>query len=138
MNEERYEEEVEIDLVDLFSYYARHLTAIILVTVVAAVVGLAGSKFIITPLYESSSMIYITATSGDAASNLLSNLQAGTALTADYKTLVTSRPVLEKVIDDLRLKESYKELSGKVTADNPQDTHILQITVKDPDPRRAK
>ncbi len=138
MNEERYEEEVEIDLVDLFSYYARHLTAIILVTVVAAVVGLAGSKFIITPLYESSSMIYITATSGDAASNLLSNLQAGTALTADYKTLVTSRPVLEKVIDDLRLKESYKELSEKVTADNPQDTHILQITVKDPDPRRAK
>lgn len=43
MNEERYEEEVEIDLVDLFSYYARHLTAIILVTVVAAAIGLAGT-----------------------------------------------------------------------------------------------
>ena len=47
MNEERYEREDVIDLVDLFSYYARHLTAIVLVTVVAAALGLAGTKLII-------------------------------------------------------------------------------------------
>ncbi len=51
---------------------------------------------------------------------------------------MTSRPVLEEVIDQLKLPLEYEELKEKITIDNPKDTRILSITVQDPDPELAR
>ena len=68
----------------------------------------------------------------------LADLQIGSQLTKDYKIIVTSRRVLNQVIEDMELNLTYKELVEKVTIDNPQDTRILAISVEDPDPNMAK
>ena len=52
--------------------------------------------------------------------------------------IVKTRPVLEQVINDLKLDMDYKELSEKITVENPTDTRIMQITVSDNDPELAK
>lgn len=50
---------------------------------------------------DSTSVIHITGSSGGSVQSMLSRLQEGNALTADYQTLATSNLVVEKVIEDL-------------------------------------
>ena len=52
--------------------------------------------------------------------------------------LITSRSVLEEVIDNLGLDMGYGALKGNVSINNPDETRILQITVTNPDPQLAK
>ena len=46
--------------------------------------------------------------------------------------------MLDQVIENLNLNESYKTLGGRVTLDNPSNSRVLNITVTDPDPQMAK
>ena len=134
-----YEErEIEIDLIELLQYLWKHALILIAAMVITGVIGFVGSKFLLTPMYSSTSMIYITGTGGNAVSNMLSELQAGNALTADYQTLATSRPVVERVIDDLKLDTDYETMRSRISTDNPTNTRILSITVEDEDPDMAK
>lgn len=59
-------------------------------------------------------------------------------MTQDYMVLVQSRPVLETVIDNLRLDMEYETLKGMVSLNNQSDTRILDITVTADDPYMAK
>ena len=68
----------------------------------------------------------------------LADLQTGTSLTNDYMVVVAGRPVLEQVIKNLELDESYSSLRKKIDVTNPADSRILQISVTDEKPNRAK
>lgn len=131
-----YEEEMEIDLMELLRAMRQKLWLILLAAVIGG--GLAGSfsKFMITPQYTSTAMVYIL--SKETTLTSLADLQIGSQLTKDYKVMVTSRPVLESVIEELGLGMNYKALRGKLTISNPADTRILSITAQDPDPYLAK
>jgi capsular polysaccharide biosynthesis protein len=94
------------------------------------------SKYFITPLYESTSQLYVLSKSTSITS--LADIQMGSNLTNDYMVVVNGRPIIDKVIDNLGLDETYDTLVGKITLNNPTDSRILEITVKDPDPQRAK
>ena len=133
------EREIEIDVLDLFNFLKKKALIIAIVTIACGILGFSFSKIFITPQYQSSSMIYITSGgSGTVVQSMLSELQAGTALTADYKTLVQSKPVLNQVIEDLNLDMTYDELNSKVSVENPENTRILTITVDSEDPLQAK
>ena len=81
-------------------------------------------------------MVYIL--SQETTLTALADLQIGSQLTNDYRVMVTSRPVLQEVIDNLGLDTDYTGLRGQLSLDNPADTRILSITAADPDPARAK
>ena len=134
------ENEIEINVAELTQYILKRWKVLAIIMAVSIICSFGCVKIFTDPVYESQSMIYITtsATDGGAVQNMLSSLQAGTALTADYKTLATSKPVLKKVIRELNLDMTYKELKDRVSTENPDNTRILTIKVKDPDPKRAK
>ena len=76
------ESEVTIDLVELmYRLLGRWKLIVSLAVLVALVVGLY-TAFLVTPLYEATSTIYVLSRS-DSAINM-SDLQIGTALTNDY------------------------------------------------------
>jgi capsular polysaccharide biosynthesis protein len=129
-------EEIEIDLLDLFLEILDHWKMVLLSTMLVAVIAFCISEFIITPQYESTSELYVLSKSTSITS--LSDLQLGTNLTNDYVVVIQGRPVLEQVIVNLGLEETYTGLLGKVAINNPSDSRILEITVTDPDPNRAK
>lgn len=52
--------------------------------------------------------------------------------------VVKGRPVLEQVIANLSLNETYESLEGKITLENPSNSRILKITVRDKNPTMAK
>ena len=63
--------------------------------------GLFGafSALVLKPQYTSSSMLYVL--SKETTLTSLADLQIGTQLTNDYQVLVSSRPVLDVVIEEL-------------------------------------
>ncbi|MBR2592544.1 MAG: polysaccharide export protein, partial [Oscillospiraceae bacterium] len=126
----------EIDLIDLFFALKKHVVVIALCTFICGVLAFAFSKLMITPLYESTSKLYILTRSTSITS--LADIQIGSQLSNDYEQLITSRTILEKVIKELDLDMNYLDLSKKVSISNPSDTRIINITVKDPDPYLAK
>ncbi len=130
------DEEIEIDLLQLLRALKKRLLLIIGAGVVFGGMFGAFSKFVITPQYTSTAMVYIL--SKETTLTSLADLQIGSQLTKDYKIIVTSRPVLSEVIDQLNLKLTYEQLVSKVKIDNPTDTRILSITAEDPDPVLAK
>lgn len=130
------DDEIEIDLLELFYALRHRWWAILLALVIGA--GAAGvyTKKLIAPHYQSTSMVYVLSKETTLAS--LADLQIGSQLTKDYSVIIKSRPVLQEVIDKQNLDLTTDELGKMITIDNPKDTRILSITVEDIEPMRAK
>ena len=136
--EKHYEDdEIEIDLKELFFELLNNWLMIGISTILVALIAFCISKFIMVPQYTSTSQLYVF-TKSTSITNL-TDLQTSTNLTNDYKVVVTGRPVLEQVIENLKLQdETYASLSDRVAVNNPSNSRILEITVTDPNPQLAK
>lgn len=130
-------DEIEINLGEIFALLLHKVWIIILAAVVCGAVGFLCSYFLITPQYQSTTKVYIL-NKQNSTSVTYSDVQLSTTLSKDYEQLVTSRYVIEGVIKQLNLDETYESLVGKVSATNTDDTRIIAITVIDPDPEQAQ
>lgn len=124
---------IEIDLGAIFSILLDRILLIFFVGLFFALIGFGISNFVISPTYESTTGIYIL-NKEDNASVTYSDVQIGTQLTKDYAQLISSRYVLENVIQQLGLDLDYAELNKKIDISTPTDTRIVNITVSDTDP----
>ncbi len=129
------EDELEIDLKQIFYVLKEKMLVIIAVGLLVACLSCVGTKLFITPTYTSTSSMLLLTENGVES---VSDLQIGSQLTKDYSVLITSRPVLDETIKSLKMDMTYGELKGKITVENPQDTRILNITVADSEPKRAQ
>ena len=139
MNQEIQDDEVTIDLMELFSALWAKKTIIILSAVFMALVAFVGTKMFVTPKYTSVTKLFVMTKNDDtSASATYTDLQTGSMLTKDYMELVKSRPVLEKTISKLKLDVEPEELAEMITTETPTDTRIMSISVTDDDPKEAK
>lgn len=137
--ENRNTDEIEIDLLELFQVLLSRIWLIISAGLFLALVCFAVSMFLITPTYESTTKIYIL-NKTESTTVTYSDVQMGTQLTKDYAELISSRYVLEEVIQKLGLDEEeieYEDLLEQVEVTTPTDTRIVAITVEDTDPVQA-
>ena len=128
--------EIEIDLRELLLELLAYWKVILLSIILVGSIAFGVSKFMMVPKYESTAELYVLTKSTSITS--LADIQTGTSLTNDYIVVVKGRPVLEQVIENLGLRETYKSLSDKVTLNNPSNSRILEITVADENPVMAK
>ncbi len=125
----------EIDLGEVLFVLKSHIIAIIISTLTGAIIALLVTMFLFKPIYKSSSMIYIFSKTTSITSAI--DFQIGSQLTVDFKILGTSRPVIEKVIEELRLDTDYETLVKAVSIENPKDSRIIRITVSNQDSQLA-
>ena len=130
-------DEVEIDIGHILSILWEKILIIIATGLIVGLAGFLISKFLITPKYESETKLYVLNRANDSATTL-SDVQLSTQLTKDYQILVTSAPVMNQVIKELKLDMKASELASTISVDTPSDTRVLQITVTSDDPQRAK
>ena len=128
-------DEIEIDLGELFLNVVSHWAAILLCTVLLATVGYSYGRFMTTPQYSSTSVLYVLSKSTSITS--VADLQVSN-LTNDYLQVIKARPVLERVIENLGLNMTYGQLASSVTVTNQTNTRMLSITVKNKDIKQAK
>lgn len=131
------QDEVTIDIGELFAALWSKAHIILLAGVVCALAAFLGTKLLITPQYDSVTKIYVISKQNENAVTS-SDLQTGTLLTKDYMEMVKSRPVLEEVISVLNLDMSVNALADTITVETPAETRMIKITVRNADPKLAK
>lgn len=129
-------EEIEIDLREILALILHHIYLVIAVTVAGGLLAGLISVYAMTPMYTSTAKIYILANTDSIVS--LSDLQVGSSLANDYEELIKSRPVVEQVMKNLDLDDSYGEMLGYLSVANKTNTRIIQIQITYPDPVAAK
>ena len=129
---------MEIDVFHLFKILWKRKILVALVAIVAGALAFAYSAFIVKPEFTSTTRIYVVnRNQGDKPGLTNQDLQAGSYLVKDYREIILSQDVLEKVTFDLKLDLSPKALASKVKVTVPVDTRIVSISVNDRVPEEA-
>ena len=129
--------EIEFDLLEIIHILFSKFWIIVCVGFLSALICFAISAYVLTPVYESTTKIYILNKTDDTAVTY-TDVQMGTQLTKDYAELINSRYVIEQVIEQLSLEDmEYETLMKKVSVDTPVDTRIVSITVEHTSPELA-
>ena len=129
---------MEIDVFHLLKILWKRKLLIVLVAFVTGAVAFAYSSFIVKPEYTSTTRIYVVnRNQGDKPGLTNQDLQAGSYLVKDYREIILSQDVLEKVATDLKLDLPPKGLAGKIKVTVPVDTRIVSISVTDRAPEEA-
>ena len=132
------QEKFEIDVFQLVKVLWKRKFLIALVALVAGLAAFAYSSFVIKPQYASTTRIYVVnRNQADKPGLTNQDLQAGSYLVKDYREIILSQDVLEKVVADQKLTMDAKTLGKKVSVTVPADTRIVSISVRDGNPEEA-
>ena len=134
------EQELTLDLRDIFLLIKKHWLVMIAAAVLFAAVGGLCTKFLITPQYQASATLIVNSREDQTGQAYITNDQitSATKLVNTYSVILTSDTVLEKTIADLGLDMTYQQLVKKVSISSVDDTQVMKITVRDADPKLAQ
>ena len=132
------QDKFEIDVFQLVKVIWKRKFLIVLTAIIAGLVAFAYSSFVIQPQYTSTTRIYVVnRNQADKPGLTNQDLQAGSYLVKDYREIILSQDVLEKVVADQSLAMDAKTLGRKVSVTVPADTRIVSISVRDGKPEEA-
>ncbi|HIR87567.1 MAG TPA: protein-tyrosine kinase [Candidatus Fimimorpha faecalis] len=137
--QEMKNDEIEVDLKELFFVFWGKLWIILLSGIVLGIAAYFYTSVMITPQYASDGTVYILTRSNSNQQVTTGDLNMSAQLTSDFEELIISHTVLDEVIEQIDYEGlTFGSLKNKITVTNRTDTRILQITVTDPDPLMAK
>ena len=132
------QDKFEIDVFQLVKVLWKRKFLIVLAALVAGLAAFAYSSFMIKPQYASTTRIYVVnRNQADKPGLTNQDLQAGAYLVKDYREIILSQDVLEKVVADQKLTMDAKTLGRKVSVTVPADTRIVSVSVRDGNPEEA-
>ena len=132
------QDKFEIDVFQLVKVLWKRKFLIFLAALVAGLAAFAYSSFVIKPQYTSTTRIYVVnRNQADKPGLTNQDLQAGAYLVKDYREIILSQDVLEKVVADQKLTMDAKTLGRKVSVTVPADPRIVSISVRDGNPEEA-
>jgi len=132
--------EEEIDLREIFLIIRKRTKMIVIITLLATIISGIFSYFIATPVYKASTSLIVSRTQSSALNNSqiqVQDIQTSRMLAATYSEFVKSRRVLQPVIERLRLPLTVDQLKNSVDVAAKGNTEIIEISVKNSDPRKA-
>lgn len=134
--------EEEIQLSELLELLWKRKLIILIAVIVCTAASLVYSVFMVTPIYQSDTTLMVNGKKGFDAGDIAASFDLGTIsanqkLVVTYGEIVKSRIVLEQVIAQLELEETYEEMLAKVVSKPVGTTEILKISVTDMDPVKA-
>lgn len=127
----KLEEEV-IDLREYFSIIKKKWYVVAIICVICVALSAVYNFFIAKPIYQAETTL-IVKTEKSEGSDTISGDQVSVSqkLAVTYGEIIKSRTVLENVIKNLDLDQSYTQLSEKISVSTVSDTQIIKISVKD-------
>ncbi len=129
---------VDDDVISLEDYrqVLRRQRVLVVVTTVVVVMVAVGASFAQTPLYEGEAEVVlerVRRTQDVSLEDLL--MPAGSAVETERR-VITSRPVVDRVADELGMTDR-NALLDQVRTETVRDTRVVRIVATDPDPARA-
>ena len=135
-NQNNRYEEVEIDLLELLTYFRSFLVWIIAGFLIGALIAGSITQFAMTPKYTATAKMYMVSSSSQSVVDL-TDLNIGQSISKDYVELLKTRPIVEAVIEEQGLEYSYTQLVDMLSLSVIADTRIIKITVTSTDPKEA-
>src|SRR5699024_5967496 len=111
-----------------------------LCTIGAALIAAIVSFFMLTPVYESNTQFIVNQSGQENGEELQidsNQIRTNVELINTYNVIIKSNAILSEVIDELGLNYSTDTLTDKVQVSSEQDSQVVNVTVKDPDPAMA-
>ena len=134
---ENREDIIDIDTVLILKRVLKYVWVILTVGIVFGIAAYMWNTIMVVPKYKSSTKVYVLNNNINEKKLTTQDFQIGNYLLKDYKEIILSSKVLERVIEKNGIQMSLGELRSKIEVKIPQDTRILTITVEDTDSKRA-
>lgn len=131
---ENKEDIIDIDPMLILKRVTKYIWIIITIGVIFSIAAYIWSRVMVVPKYKSSTKVYALNNEKKLATQ---DFQISNYLLKDYKEIILSSKVLERVIDKNGIKMNLVELRSKIEVKISQDTRVLIITVEDTDAKRA-
>ena len=127
-------------IADLLQIVRKHLASAI-ISFVVVFAAVAAVTFIMPPKYTATAEVFATYAGQSGETQTTNDMSSGanylnTQITT-YPELVKTEAVLQPVIKDLGLDMTTTDLAGVVTATNPTNTFMVDISAEVGDPQQA-
>ncbi|MCD7889990.1 MAG: Wzz/FepE/Etk N-terminal domain-containing protein [Oscillospiraceae bacterium] len=132
---------VEIDLMRLMKAVWQKAWAVVLATLFGGIIAFAFVTLAVTPLYESKVLMYVNNSSLDLSTTSFSisssDISASQSLVDTYAVILSTRTILNQVIEEADLDYDYDELVEMIETSAVDSTEVFQVVVTSPDPKEA-
>ena len=135
MNKE--EQGIEIDLMQIVRTLLSNLKYIVVVTLLFGVLGYLGNTMMVTPIYEAGAKMIVNTRKDENQNVTNDQINSAKNLVGTYAVIIRSRDVLNQVITDLNLTDTYSQLASSISVKAVNETQVMQITVQHPDRNTA-
>jgi succinoglycan biosynthesis transport protein ExoP len=121
--------------------FRRHWLLAVVCGVLGATLAISVALFAVTPSYSATVKLYVSGT-GAVGDDKWQNSEYARTHVASYADIINSNEVLEAVRDSLGLPQTregnYSDLADDISAENPLQTLIIDVTVQDSSPQQAQ
>ncbi|BAB07388.1 YveK family protein [Halalkalibacterium halodurans] len=128
--------EETISLKEMFQTIMRRLKLIIALPVLAVCLAGFVSFFLLTPIYQSSTQILVNHSNDNQSFNS-QDIRTNIDLINTYSVIIKSPAILDKVIDNLQLEDTYSQLNERLQINSENNSQVVNITVKHEKPAMA-
>ncbi|WP_078556036.1 YveK family protein [Bacillus alkalicellulosilyticus] len=128
--------EETISLKDIFVTLRRRIKTLIIIPIITVLISGLVSFFVLTPMYQNSTQLLVNQEQQDqfySQADIRTNIE----LINTYNVIIKSPAILEKVIDEANLIETYDQLNSKVTVGSEGNSQVVRITVQHEQPHMA-
>jgi succinoglycan biosynthesis transport protein ExoP len=127
--------EVDMEFKEFLEVLRKRIKALFITALIFIFAGCGTSLFVLPKVYEASATLIVSKPSEQI---IIDEIIANQRLVKSYSLIAKSERVLSRVISELGLNFTTKELQPKVSVHLEADTEIIQIAVEDKSPERAQ
>ena len=131
-------EEQVISLSEIFEALKKRWIMIVAITVVATLISGVLSFFVIDPVYEASTKVFIGKEESDDASYNSSDINMYQQLLQTYAQAIKTKDLASRALDTLNYDLEPSAVISNLTVNPITSTQILEIKYKSKDPKEAK
>ena len=131
-------EEQVISLSEIFEAVKKRWIMIVAITLAATLISGLVSFFVIDPVYETSTKLFIGKEESDESAYNSNDIQMYQKLLQTYAQAIKTRDLVGRAINDLHYNLEENSVISSLTVTPVTDTQILQIKYQSKDPQQAK
>ena len=117
----------EISLYEIYAILKRKIVQIVLVTVVLTLLTFLYSSLLVTKNYSSSGTIIVNNRRDEGANITNDEINSAKGLASVYSIVIKSDPIMDKVISNLGLDMTTKELQNAISVNSVNATQVMEI-----------
>ncbi len=131
------DDEIEIDLWELFQILLKNWLWILLSTLGCAILGLLITMFLITPKYRAEATMIVNTRQDQTATVTNDQITSAQKLVDTYSIIIRSRRVIDPIMEKLNIEDEYEDFVETILVESVNDTQVMSIQVENKDPEIA-